>query len=258
MTLSSIDQALNVLLTGILYGSSVWLACAFSLYTVTRKRMKRAAQTMLLAPAAELPVAETFEESDSPAKEALLVDEQEPCIEIVIEQSLPISPKAEAQQVKPVIEATPAIKTVETTVIAAETIPEIETIETEAVKPAQATVLQLSKQTPTKKSPAKKSPAKKAPAKKRAVKKESLKKSDILTAKTVSGSTEIVCEPVNWKKWKVADLRKASIAKICGVRTRPIGSRRNLPKADLIAQYEQQLKRLTQKPKKVTKSTDVA
>ncbi|MEM6868773.1 MAG: hypothetical protein AAF528_10375 [Cyanobacteria bacterium P01_C01_bin.121] len=253
MTLSSIDQALNVLLTGILYGSSVWLACAFSLYTVTRKRRKRAAQTMLLAPAAELPVAETFEESDSPAKEALLVDEQEPCIEIVIEQSLPISSKAEAQPVKPVIEATTAIKTVETTVIAAETIPELETIETEAVKPAQPTVLQLSKQPPTKKSS-----AKKAPAKKHAVKKESLKKPDILTATTVSSSTEIVCEPVNWKKWKVADLRKASIAKICGVRTRPIGSRRHLPKADLIAQYEQQLKRLTQTPKKVTKSTEVA
>lgn len=60
-----------------------------------------------------------------------------------------------------------------------------------------------------------------------------------------STETDIVCEPVNWKLWRVADLRKASVAKACGVRTRPIGSRRNLLKADLIAQYQQNLKRLT-------------
>ncbi|MEL7070960.1 MAG: hypothetical protein AAGN15_20270 [Cyanobacteria bacterium J06581_3] len=65
------------------------------------------------------------------------------------------------------------------------------------------------------------------------------------TQKPTVQKLEIVCEPVNWKKWKVADLRKASFAKSFGVRTRPIGSKRNLPKADLIAQYEQQLKRLT-------------
>ncbi len=60
---------------------------------------------------------------------------------------------------------------------------------------------------------------------------------------------QITCEPINWKKWKVSDLRKANLAKICGVRTRPIGSRRNLTKTDLIAQYEQQLKRFTKSPK---------
>ena len=53
----------------------------------------------------------------------------------------------------------------------------------------------------------------------------------------------IVCEPVNWKKWKVDELRQASIAEVCGVRTSPIGSSRKLKKADLIAQYEQNLKR---------------
>ncbi len=61
-------------------------------------------------------------------------------------------------------------------------------------------------------------------------------------------SQPITCEPVNWKKWKAADLRKASIAKACGVRMTPIGSRRKLTKADLIAQYEQNLKRLTRSP----------
>ncbi|MGC1309684.1 MAG: hypothetical protein WA885_20875 [Phormidesmis sp.] len=59
---------------------------------------------------------------------------------------------------------------------------------------------------------------------------------------------EITCEPVNWKKWKVADLRKASICSACGVRIKPIGSSRNLPKANLIAQYEQNLKRFTKRP----------
>ncbi len=51
----------------------------------------------------------------------------------------------------------------------------------------------------------------------------------------------IACEPINWKQWKVADLRQASLAKSFGVSTRVEGSRRNLPKADLIAQYEENL-----------------
>ncbi len=59
---------------------------------------------------------------------------------------------------------------------------------------------------------------------------------------------QITCEPVNWKKWKVGDLRKANLAHACGVRVRPVGSRRNLTKTDLIAQYEQQLKRYTKVP----------
>ena len=59
---------------------------------------------------------------------------------------------------------------------------------------------------------------------------------------------QIVCQPVDWKKWKVGDLRKANIAKACGVQPRPIGSSRNLSRADLIAQYEQQLNRFTQLP----------
>ncbi len=63
-----------------------------------------------------------------------------------------------------------------------------------------------------------------------------------------SGIQQITCEPVNWKKWKVNDLRKASIACVCGVKATPIGSRRKLTKADLIAQYEQNLKRMTKLP----------
>jgi len=55
----------------------------------------------------------------------------------------------------------------------------------------------------------------------------------------------MVCQPVNWKKWKVGELRQASITRVCGVRISPIGSSRKLAKADLIAQYEQALKRMT-------------
>lgn len=58
---------------------------------------------------------------------------------------------------------------------------------------------------------------------------------------------QISCEPVNWKKWKVDDLRKVSIARACGVKSTPVGSRRKLTKADLIAQYEQNLKRMTKR-----------
>lgn len=63
-----------------------------------------------------------------------------------------------------------------------------------------------------------------------------------------SAASEIVCEPVNWKVWKVSDLRKADIAETCRVRTHSIGSSRKLSKADLIAQYEQQLKRFAKLP----------
>ncbi|MGB3769312.1 MAG: hypothetical protein WA947_22365 [Phormidesmis sp.] len=55
----------------------------------------------------------------------------------------------------------------------------------------------------------------------------------------------MVCQPVNWKKWKVGELRQASMTRVCGVRISPIGSSRKLAKADLIAQYEQALKRMT-------------
>lgn len=58
----------------------------------------------------------------------------------------------------------------------------------------------------------------------------------------------ITCQPVSWKKWKVGELRQANITHVCGVRISPIGSSRKLTKADLIAQYEQNLKRMTYEP----------
>ena len=69
----------------------------------------------------------------------------------------------------------------------------------------------------------------------------------------------ITCEPVNWKKWKVGDLRQSSITQVCGVRVSPIGSKRKLRKADLIAQYEQNLKRMTcEQPSLTVKSEKIA
>ena len=69
----------------------------------------------------------------------------------------------------------------------------------------------------------------------------------------------IVCEPVNWRKWKVGELRQASITQVCGVRTTPIGSSRKLKKADLIAQYEQNLKRMThERPARPMQSEKIA
>jgi len=99
------------------------------------------------------------------------------------------------------------------------------------------------------------------PAVERSLGKDTVKKIEKTVIAPVSTysteSIKITCEPINWKQWKVGDLRKASIARTCGVRTRPIGSRRNLPKADLIAQYEQQLKRFTKAPARQTTSEEV-
>ena len=152
MTLSAIDQALNVLLTGFIYGSGTWIACAFCTYVMTQRRRQRMTR---------------------PVRSAQ--------VEPPVVQSLKSAKSAVQREIEGVsVHASPS-------------------------------------------------------------------------------TAVIVCEPVDWKKWKVADLRKASIANICGVRTRPIGSRRNLPKADLIAQYKQQLKRLTKaQPKLVLKKENVA
>jgi len=192
MTLNSIDQAVNVVLTGLIYGSGAWLACAFSFYVVTQQRKKKAMRPVfLLAPASEMTVVTSFEESDPLTKELLFVKHQAPSIEIIIEQPLPVAPNVGVE--RPVF--------------------------TPAKQPAEEI--------------------------------------DTSTDQVLHNPIEIVCEPVDWKQWKVADLRKASIARVCGVRTRPIGSRRNLPKADLIAQYKQQLKRMTKAPQKRSVVTEV-
>jgi len=222
MTLDSIDQALNVVLAGLIYGSSAWLACAFSFFVLSQRRKRKVARPMLLlAPAAEETAVETFTavcSEDVGTKEALWVEDEEPCIEITIAQPLLIAPIA--QKGLPVEQL---VSGLEESLIEENLVEEglvetglVETglVEENLAEAVNECVVEAFLGTPS------------------------------------PSSVEIVCEPVNWRKWKVADLRKASIAKICGVRTRPIGSRRNLLKADLIAQYEQQLKRLTKAPSK--------
>ncbi|MEL7052515.1 MAG: hypothetical protein AAGM45_12090 [Cyanobacteria bacterium J06588_5] len=177
MTLSAIDQALDVALAGILFGSVTWIAAAFSIFVVTHKRKQKRTSTLAALPAARVkpmlaPASVPLLQLESASVPLLQPEplQAEPSLEIIIEQQTPRVRSSQPQSVA-----------------------------TRAPKTQKPTVQRL----------------------------------------------EIVCEPVNWKKWKVADLRKASLAKSFGVRTRPIGSKRNLPKADLIAQYEQQLKRLT-------------
>lgn len=177
MTLSAIDQALDVALAGILFGSVTWIAAAFSIFVVTHKRKQKRTSTLAALPAARVkpmlaPASVPLLQLESASVPLLQPEplQAEPSLEIIIEQQTPRVRSSQPQSVA-----------------------------TRVPKTQKPTVQRL----------------------------------------------EIVCEPVNWKKWKVADLRKASLAKSFGVRTRPIGSKRNLPKADLIAQYEQQLKRLT-------------
>ena len=216
MTLDAIDQALNVALTGIIYGSGTWMACAFGLYVVTKQRKRTTAparaeqaisQPVAVKPAAEKRAAEQAAAQLAPTKAA----DTAPGIEIIIEQPLLMADKPIRLSKQPVNKV--AVNK------------EGKKIADKAVlpQPTQPTVMPISSPT-----------------------------------QPIPKSIEIVCEPVNWKKWKVSDLRKASLAKVCGVRTRPIGSRRNLPKADLIAQYEQQLKRLTKQPPNPKLSEEVA
>lgn len=215
MTLSAIDQALNVALTGIVYGSITWIACAFGTFVVTQQRKRRTSSKAALLPARKLPLL-------APASVPLLqtepVSESVPApvsagIEIIIEQPLLVA--AEGQAVLP-----------------------------ETVKPA--TVQQKAEQSKIKpKVNRARSPLPNSQVTLPVIK-DTHNPTKTLPEKAEQPTPiEITCEPVNWKKWRVADLRKASIARVCGVRTRPIGSKRNLPKADLIAQYEQQLKRMT-------------
>lgn len=195
MAFHSIDQALTVMLTGLIYGSGAWLACTFGFYVVTQQRKAKATRPVfLLAPAAELSVAETFRVRDSLSEDRLpietFVEDKEPSIEPSIEHAIE----------QPCVSVAAA-----------------------AAERSVVDVVKISVERET----------------------------DCATGQRFVSSIEIVCEPVDWKKWRVADLRKASVAGACGVRTRAVGSRRNLLKADLIVQYKQQLKRLTKSTSKL-------
>ncbi|MEL6553703.1 MAG: hypothetical protein AAFQ63_09635 [Cyanobacteria bacterium J06621_11] len=243
MTLDAIDQALNVAIVGLVYGSGAWFACAFGLSVVSKRhRQSTDTSTAVLPPAAKsLSTNLAIVSSEASFSEVLLApaddtlienecvnaaNEQylEPSIEIIIEQSAPgttvvktLEPK-HLKTEKTVAKAAASKKTISQKTISQKTI-------------QQALINSKADQT----------------------------EDSEATSKVRTAHLKITCEPIDWKKWKVADLRKASIANVCGVRTRPIGSKRNLRKVDLIAQYEQQLKRLTKAaPQLHKKEEDVA
>ena len=242
MTLDAIDQALNVAIAGLVYGSGAWFACAFGLGVTSKRRSQSAEQSA--GQSTSQSVSQSTKQSTSQSADASTVvmppvassfadEEDEPCfepsIEIIIEQSAPAIPTVKTSPLK---QAPAEKKMVEE--VAAKKIADKKTLSNKIIsKKLAKPALINSAVVQTEKSEAEVS--------------------------VEAAYPKIICEPIDWKKWKVADLRKASIAKVCGVRTRPIGSKRNLRKVDLIAQYEQQLKRLTKvAPQAEPKKEDVA
>ncbi|MEL6937712.1 MAG: hypothetical protein AAFO84_00800 [Cyanobacteria bacterium J06598_1] len=212
MTINLIDYALNVALTGLIYGSEIWIVCAFGTYLVTHTRKSKAINQNNNQKHVQ-------KHTHQPEIEVDCV----PGIEIIIEQA------PTEQSVVKKSTARFAVQPPQTQ----------HQKQQPALIPLLPTVLPLSAE--------KAATPPSVPAKSVSMPTELVSTAIVSTA---IASTEIICEPVNWKQWKVADLRKASVANVCGVRIRPIGSKRNLPKADLIAQYKQQLKRFTKQPSK--------
>ena len=102
MTLDSIDQAVDMVLAGLIYGSGTWFVCAFGLYVVSRRRKRQSMRpVLLLAPALEPAVVEPFELDDSLSEAIVLTGDERidvaPNIEIIIEQPLLIAPAAQPE-----------------------------------------------------------------------------------------------------------------------------------------------------------------
>lgn len=224
MTIKLIDDALNIAITGLIYGSEIWLACAFILYVMRSKERKiRKAGLLISQPGIaitihpakatpEIPIDETLTET-SPVERSL--------------ERLPLSVGESVFETRSVLDAEFVL----------DAKPVVEGI----AKKGKAIASRAAEKT----SAVKTLVVSQKPSSKKIVSQNSLPQK---AASQQIVRPEIVCEPVDWKRWKVGDLRKASIYKACDVRIRPIGSRRNLPKGDLIAQYEQNLKRLTKQP----------
>lgn len=214
MTIKLIDDALNIAIASLIYGSEIWLACAFVLYVLRSKerKAKTVGVTGVTTPQPGITITiEPVETSLGKSVKTKLLQEQS--VELQ-EQPLKVASRTQPKAIagnKASQDSAPA---------------------KEKAITSQATNKTIA-------------------VKRLAIPQKTFPKEVIPQAKAVSQAIvqqDIVCESVDWKRWKVGDLRKASIYKACGVRIRPIGSRRNLPKADLIAQYEQNLKRLTRKP----------
>ncbi|MEL7351465.1 MAG: hypothetical protein AAF171_25235 [Cyanobacteria bacterium P01_A01_bin.116] len=224
MTIQLLDQALNNAIALLIYGSEFWLAVSFSLYLARRiaKASKKSSNTHphptkqpTTQPTEPSPNSPPLKPSGISVSITYAAADSQP------QPALPIADKSSTQTAS---EQTNSEQTApeQNTDLKAPAVP---------VNPSKALTSKTIRPKVT--NPKISKPRTEIPK-------------TLTPPKTINNN--ISCEPVNWKQWKVGDLRKASLYKACGVRIRPIGSRRNLPKADLIAQYEQNLKRLTRLP----------
>jgi hypothetical protein len=217
MNIKLIDQGLNVAIASLIYGTEVWFLLSFSLYIAKRQTAKRHAQAASLASLASSHLVSSQADKETVSTPKALTRAIESPVETYQSPekgSIQISiTQPVAIQESVTIQESVAIQksvAIQESVVEHESVAEHKSVEHKAV-------------------------ARKYKPK--------------ATEHQVHYQT-ISCEPVNWKQWKVSDLRAANMARACGVKIRPIGSRRNLTKADLIAQYEQNLKRLTKSPPK--------
>ncbi|MFK8182476.1 MAG: hypothetical protein AB8B99_03820 [Phormidesmis sp.] len=280
MTIELIDKTVNAVLVGLVYGGEVWLAGAFIFHVAKRWRQaaenrqdpqitfqkdttveslqnKRSNQGFI-----EVTILGSSDENATPQD----IKPQEIKPQDINPQS--INPQKISVQPIPTVKPVSTVHAAYSLSLSANISPEKKALKTESSpnktpnKTSRKTPHKTAHQIPSKdianptasisqKPPALINSEQKQPVFSQLSEQPSGQPSDQLSAKRLplevkpSPTQTLVCEPVNWKLWKVADLRKASVAKACGVRTRPIGSRRNLLKADLIAQYKQNLKRLT-------------
>lgn len=238
MTIKLIDDALNIAIAGLMYGSEIWLTGAFVLYVLrARERKLRKASSAILRPGITI----TIQPSETPIEAPIKTSVAGPIEASSEEQTLEALPLEFSEFVlgaQPVVEGIQSIEDTQPTVKAQPVVKESAEKRVSITPQVTETVIAIPPLVVSQKAASKKAVSK------------------TKTVPPVIVRPKIVCEPVDWKRWKVGDLRKASTYKACGVRIRPIGSRRNLPKMDLIAQYEQNLKRLTKKPPLLTVKHD--
>jgi hypothetical protein len=214
MNIKLIDQGLNIAIAGLIYGTEAWFLCAFSLYVAARRAKANAAASL---------------SSESLSSESLSSESSLTSLSLESSEAPAVADQSLFSESSSMVESDKAVEIPVNDEISKKMEPGILEISIVHAVPARASVVE------TQFTEAQFAEAQFTEA----------HRSD---RKLIPEA--IACEPVNWKKWKLSDLRATNIAKECGVKTQPIGSRRNLNKADLVAQYEQNLKRLTKAPPK--------
>jgi hypothetical protein len=231
MNIKLVDHVLTLSMTGLLYGSELWLVCAFGFFIA--KRRKAAAMSdnselnasglntsgLPVSASQETCVKHSFNAVATPVVQAIKTETADESANEHVSKSAS----------KPASEAA--------TTIAAEIVAET-TLKATAIAPQPPLAAHCAPQPSSQPNQSTLLPKVFKP----------INSPPLRKVRTPTRQPAITCAPVNWQQWKVSDLRKANIAQACGVKTRPVGSRRTLTKADLVAQYQQNLKRLTQAP----------